>query len=40
MIDQEKWHLQYEILKNKEFGVKNLTPKILENITIVIMRPV
>ena len=39
MIDQPRWHLRYDILKNKSFDVKKLIPKIPEEFTIVIIKP-
>ena len=29
-MDHRQWHLLYDFLENKKFGVKNLIPKISE----------
>ena len=39
LIAQRQWHLRYDILKNKKIDVKKLIPKISEEFSIVITRP-
>ena len=38
-MDQQQWHLWYDILKNERFDVKKIISKISEEFSVVIIWP-